>query len=343
MDGPRFTAIIVNYNGQDTLLGAIDSALREGIPLAQIIVVDNGSVNDSLDQAERFASGISILRNGCNAGFASAVNRGIRAARSEFLLLLNNDAQLESGALQAFARAFERTPALAIAGGQLRYPDGRLQSAFAPLPHLREELIPMNFLKWVNPKRYVRSTTALEEREVESVFGACLAVRALALQVFGLLDEDFFFYFEEVEWCRRARLAGYGVHYIPGARALHLLGHTTKRYRGDARIELHRSKLLYFRKCESTFAFRTLSGFLVLRTLINALSGTLACLFTLGVPQKLRSNTRDYWRMFFWHLRGRPSSWGLPGKCSAQQLAAIEAGHATLPQQRDGNADSPRE
>ncbi len=318
--GPRFTTIIVNYNGRDTLLGAVRSALQEGVPAAQVVVADNGSADDSLLQLEQAVPGTPILRNGCNAGFARAVNRGIRVAQSEFLLLLNNDAELQSGSLTAFAAAFDRVPALAIAGGQLRYPNGRLQSAFAPLPTLREEFIPVNLLKWANPHRYVRSTTSVESREVESVFGACLAVRAAALPSIGLLDEDFFFYFEEVEWCRRARLAGHKVYYLPQARAMHLLGHTANRYRGDARIELQRSKLLYFRKCTTRPRYCLLSAYLVFRTFVNALFGSLACVFTLGLQRKLRANTRAYWRMFLWHLCGRPVSWGLPGKCTASQM-----------------------
>ena len=313
--GERFAVVIVNYNGGETLLEAVRSVLSEGVPTAQIVVVDNGSHDDSLAELARCVVGTLILRNPCNAGFARAVNRGLRAVSAEFYLLLNNDAELQPGALRAFAEAFDATLRLAIAGGQLRYPNGRLQSAFAPLPTLAEELIPLNFLKWSNPGRYVRSSETLEAREVESVFGACLAVRSAALSGFGLLDEDFFFYFEEVEWCRRARLAGYKVRYVPAAQATHVLGLTANRFRNLARIELQRSKLLYFRKCASPASYGVLSAFLIFRTFVNALSGSIACLFTLGIPVKLRKNTLAYWSIFAWHIRGRPASVGFPGKC----------------------------
>jgi GT2 family glycosyltransferase len=313
--GSRFSVVIVNYNGFDTLVEAVRSALREGVPSSHIVVVDNGSHDQSLAQAAQAAPGILILRNGCNAGFARAVNRGLAAVAAEFHLLLNNDAQLSPGALAAFAEAFDASPKLAIAGGQLRYPGGRLQSAFAPLPKLADEVIPVNFLKWSNPERYRRATDSIETREVESVFGACLAIRASAISQAGPLDEAFFFYFEDVDWCRRMRLAGWTVAYVPSARAIHVQGHTANRSRSAARIELQRSKLLYFRKCTPSVSFWFLSGFLVFRTFINALFGSLACLFTLGIPRKLRHNTRAYWRMFLWHIACRPASWGLPDKC----------------------------
>jgi GT2 family glycosyltransferase len=178
-------------------------------------------------------------------------------------------------------------------------------------------VIPVNFLKWSNPERYRRVTASTQTREVESVFGACLAVRASAIFHAGPLDEAFFFYFEDVEWCHRMRFAGWTVSYVPSARAVHVQGHTANRSRSAARIELQRSKLLYFRKCAPAASFQCLSAFLVFRTFINAFFGSLACLFTLAIPRKLRHNTRAYWRMFFWHVAGRPASWGLPGKCSA--------------------------
>jgi N-acetylglucosaminyl-diphospho-decaprenol L-rhamnosyltransferase len=313
----RFSVIIVNFNGFDTLVEAVQSALREGVPAARIVIVDNGSHDQSLAQTEQSAPGILILKNGCNAGFAKAVNRGLAAISAQFYLLLNNDAQLDPGALAAFATAFDSQPKLALAGGQLRYPGGRLQSAFAPLPTLADEVIPVNFLKWSNPERYRRVTSATEVREVESVFGACLAARASAIAHAGPLDEAFFFYFEDVEWCRRMRLAGFTIAYVPTARAIHVQGLTANRSRSAARIELQRSKLLYFKKSATAPTYWFLSAFLIFRTFLNAFFGTLACVFTLFIPRKLRHNTRAYWRMFLWHLAGRPESWGLPNKCPA--------------------------
>ena len=315
--GERFSVVVVNYNGAGVLLEAVRSAVAEGVLAESVVVVDNGSADGSLAEVEAGAPGVRVLRNGCNAGFARAVNRGLReiGRATEFVLLLNNDARLEFGALAALAEAFDERPKLAIAGGQLRYPGGRLQSAFAPLPTLTEELIPMNFLKWARPARYVRTSASGETREVESVFGACLAVRVAALESFGLMDEEFFFYFEEVEWCRRAGLAGWTLAHVPGARVEHALGLTANRFRGEARIELQRSKLQYFRKCGSRGAYLLLSGFLVFRTLVNAVFGSLAVILTLGLQGKVRRNTAAYWRMSAWHAAGRPEGWGLPGKC----------------------------
>ena len=154
--GARFTVVIVNYNGGAMLLDCVQSAVAEHVPASQIVVVDNGSTDHSIDSLAAAFPSINIILNSCNEGFARAVNRGLRIATGEFALLLNNDARLEPGALQAFADGFGRFPKLAIAGGQLRYPDGRLQSAFAPLPSLAEELLPRPILKLLWPRRFQR-------------------------------------------------------------------------------------------------------------------------------------------------------------------------------------------
>jgi GT2 family glycosyltransferase len=317
--GARFSVVIVNYNGGDLLLECVLSAEREGVPPSQIIIVDNGSSDDSIQSVETNVPGIEVIRNNCNAGFARAVNQGIGKASAEFILLLNNDAQLETGALRAFADAFDALPELAIAGGQLHDPDGRLQSAFAPLPSVAEEILPLFVLRLISPDRFRRKTLDERPKLVESVLGACLCVRSFVLPTLGLLDEDYFFFFEEIDWCRRALQMGGEVYYLPTARAVHQGGHTANRFRGPARVEYQRSKLTYFRKSHRPAAFYFVSGFLVLRTLTNALFGTLMCLATLFLNARLRLKAATYWYLLCWHALFRPAKWGLPGKCSRLQ------------------------
>ena len=304
--------------------GCVLSAVRDGVLASQIIVVDNGSRDGSIDDLERSIDGVAVIRNSCNTGFARAVNQGIElvladTSPAEFILLLNNDAQLEPGALRAFADGFDSLPNLAIAGGQLRYPDGRLQSAFAPLPSLAEEILPLILLKMLFPHRFRRKTAVDKPISVECVLGACLSVRSAILPRLGLLDEDYFFFFEEIEWCQRASRMGAEVYYLPGASAIHGQGQTANRFRGPSRVEYQRSKLTFFRKTRTPAAYFVVSAVLVLRTLINALSGAVMCAATLFLNERIRLRTGTYWYLFFWHVLLRPASWGLPGKCANRQ------------------------
>jgi N-acetylglucosaminyl-diphospho-decaprenol L-rhamnosyltransferase len=332
--GARFAVIIVNYDGGLMLQDCVLSAVREGVPAPQIVVVDNGSHDNSIENLERSFDGLTVIRNNCNAGFARAVNQGIEQASAEFILLLNNDAQLEPAALQAFAHGFDSLPNLAIAGGQLRYPDGRLQSAFAPLPSVVEEVLPLFLLKLISPHRFRRKTLPDKQMQdtpmaVESVLGACLCVRSSDLPRLGLLDEDYFFFFEEIEWCQRARRMGAEVYYLPGARAVHGGSQTANRFRGPSRVEYQRSKLTFFRKTRSSAAYSTVSVFLVIRTLINGLSGAVICAATLFLNKRLRLKASTYWYLLCWNLLLRPATWGLPGKCAGTNETTGGKTHGT--------------
>jgi hypothetical protein len=319
--GARFAVIVVNYNGGAMLEECVLSAVLEGVAAARIVVVDNGSADGSVESLERRIAGVQIVRNGCNAGFARAVNQGMdrvfaQTMPAEFVLLLNNDARLEAGALEAFAEGFDARPNAALAGGQLRYPDGRLQSAFAPLPSLAEEVLPRFALRAIDPERFRRKTADQTARAVECVLGACLAVRCAALARLGMLDEDYFFFFEEIEWCQRARRMGEEVYYLPEARAVHGQGQTADRFRGGARVEYQRSKLIFFRKTRGRGAYLAVSAAMAVRTLVNALAGTVACAATLGLNRRVRVRTGTYWYLSCWHALLRPAGWGLPGKCA---------------------------
>jgi hypothetical protein len=313
--GSRFAAIIVNYNGGRMLSESVRSCLREGIPAAQVVVVDNGSSDGSIEELGRQIAGLTLVRNSCNAGFARAVNKGIRQTEAEFILLLNNDAKLAGGALAAFAEGFDAWPKLAIAGARLHHPDGRLQSSFAPLPSLAEEVLPPSLLRLFAPDRFRRKTAQAEPMAVASVFGACLSVRAAILPRLGLLVEDFFFFYEEIEWCQRARRMGFDVMFLPAANVVHGWGATANRFRGPARVEYQRSKLSFYRKTRSRASYWVVSCSLVVRTLVDALAGTIACLATLFLSDRLRKKAATYWYLFSWHIRLRPAHWGLPDKC----------------------------
>jgi GT2 family glycosyltransferase len=312
--GVRFSIVIVNYNGGTMLLECVLSALREGVPTSQIFVIDNNSHDDSIQILEIRVSGMLVIHKDRNMGFARAVNQGIVRASTEFVLLLNNDAQLEAGCLQAFSDGFDAMPKMAIAGGQLYYPGGQLQSSFAPFPTLTEELVPRAILRCIFPDRFRRKMSGDVPLAEESVFGACLCVRRSALPELGLLDEDFFFFFEEIEWCHRAWRMGKEVYYLPKARASHRQGQTANRFRGPSRIEYQRSKLIFFKKTRSSMVFLVLSGLMVFRALINAVSNALMCVATLCLNKRLRVKARTYGYVLCWHLWGRPAEWGLPGK-----------------------------
>jgi hypothetical protein len=311
----RFAAVVVNYNGLAVLPGCLASLRAAGIAEDRLVVVDNGSRDGSVERARATYPTARFIENGCNAGFARAVNAGLRVAEAEFVLVFNNDARLDDSALTGFAQVFDARPRAAILGGRLLHEDGRIQNAAAPFPRIGFELLSPAIWERLSGRAQRRKIEGDEPVKVESVVGASMAVRRSALPELGLLDEDFFFFMEETEWCWRARQRGFEVWHVPAARAVHGQGKTAKRYRSAPRIEFQRSKLIYYRKTAGFSAWLAVSVILSVRAWVNTLSSLLLCLLTLCLVSRSRQKAVVYWGVLVWHLLGRPATWGLPDKC----------------------------
>ena len=302
----RFTAIIVNYNGSDFLAGAVDSIIDAGISSEKIIIIDNGSTDDSITHLSSRHPSTIIIQNPCNAGFSAAVNRGLSQVNTEFALLFNNDAMLDGNALIEFEKVFDNKNRSAILGAKLLNQDGSTQNSVAAYPTLPNELIKHNKYK---------NIIFNKPTEVDSVIGACLAVRMSILQEIGLLDETFFFFLEETELCLRAKRMGYKVYHVPDAIAVHAQGGTANKFRTAARIEFQRSKLTYYRKTGGIFSWLVACLILALKALVNITSNGIGSIITLGINRSLRSKTKGYFKILLWHILLHPENWGLPDKC----------------------------
>jgi GT2 family glycosyltransferase len=181
-----------------------------------------------------------------------------------------------------------------------------LQNSIAEFPHIFQEIIKIN--------KY-RGTNFDQVTKVESVIGACLAVRMEALKIVGKLDEDFFFFLEETEFCLRATNMGYGVYYVPTAVATHAQGGTANKFKSLARIEFQRSKLIYYKKTKGVIVWAIVSLLLVIKSLVNFVSNLIAFFLSAGLNKKFKMKTAGYFKILLWHMLFRPNSWGLPNKC----------------------------
>ncbi len=311
----RFTAIIINYNGHDLLLDCVRSILEAGLSHEHIVVVDNGSKDDSMKMLLEQVPNCSNILMGCNAGFAAAVNTALRRVDTEFAVLINNDARITSTTLPALLQAFQTHPQAAFIGGRLLNQDGSLQNAIAPFPRLTTEFLPPLLRKILRPEQSGRYSAEHDIR-VESVIGAMFAIRMRATHQIGLLDEDFFFFLEETEWCHRATQLGWEVWHVPTAQALHLQGATAKKFNAMARIEFHRSRLTYFGKT-APGQYPLVLTIAWLKAILNALTNSIVVLLTLGLSVKIRQKSGVYWKILHWYVTGRPDDVGLPDKCPA--------------------------
>jgi hypothetical protein len=306
----RFSVIIVHRNGADMLLNTLSALTRAWDGARdEVFLVDNGSTDDSLERVAAAFPQTIIIRNRCNNGFARANNQAIARASGEFILLLNSDAVIAADVLERFAADFRRDPRIGAITGQLQDAAGGLQRSCGSLPTALNEL-GLGFLK--------RKPIMVEHDgliETETLVGACMAVRDAAIQAAGSLDNDFFFYGEDIEWSYRLRQHGWKVVVDPAARITHIKGGATRGKRRGAQIEMLRARLQFYRKTMSAPLALFVTLFRVLRLFINSLVNLAAMILTLGLLAKTREKTIIYFLQLAWLALGRPEHWGLPDKC----------------------------
>lgn len=226
-------------------------ALAARLP-CEIVVVDNASHDGSAEMVAREFPRVRLVRSGENLGFARATNVGLGVARGSLILLLNPDTEVVGDALVVLADFLEGHPDVAAASPALIFPDGRPQHGAFRFPTLWMSLFdffPLNH-RVVNSRLNGRYRTPEDGQPlpIDHPLGAAMMIRREALAGVGLLDEGFFMYCEEVDWCLRARRAGWQIYQLPTAKIVHHVGQSTGQFREEMLIELHRSRYYLFRK-----------------------------------------------------------------------------------------------
>ena len=231
------SAVIVAWNGR----ALIDECLRSVFAHAggrslEVIVVDNGSTDGTAEHVRSSWPEVSLIANEQNAGYTRANNQAVKVARGRYLLLINADARLEPGCLEALVARLDRDDRAAIAGPRLVFGDGSWQRWTAGrAPGLAAALNHYLFLERLSPRfgglylgRDVR-----DARVVDWVSSACLVARRDAFDEVGGMDERFFVYMDDVDLCQRVRDRGWRVWYEPVAQCVHLMGKTTRPVAGS--------------------------------------------------------------------------------------------------------------
>ncbi len=306
----RFCIIIVHRNGPETLLRTLDALARTIDPARdKIFVADNGSTDDSLARVRDQYPAVEIIENGCNMGYAAAINQAVPRTDTPYLLFLNNDAVVARGLFDRLAALFEEHGEAGIIGPLLISRDTTPQRCFGVAPTFAGEA----GLRRSERRRPPLPTAAVSA--VDWISGACMAVRRAATAEAGTIDSDFFFYFEDVEFCIRLRRAGWLALLDQGSRVDHRMGTSTMGLRLGAQIEQLRSRLLYYRKTLPRGQAALLSAIRLIRLAVNTVSFLLLTGLTLGLVGGIRRKFLVYLYQLAWVLAGMPKSWGLPGKC----------------------------
>lgn len=244
--------IIVSWNTKTYLLHCVESIFqkREGVPWG-VVVVDNGSRDGSGTAVKKIFPAVHLIENDRNLGFSKAANQGLKMLSGRYALLLNPDTEVKDGAIEQLVSFMDGHPEAGVAGAQLLNSDGSRQNSIANFPSLATELLNKSLLRWVFPKSFPgKERDYPEPVEVDSVIGASMIVKREAMEKVGLLDEDYFLFLEETDWCYRLKKAGWKVYHVPQAEIYHFQGKSAQAEKKKARVEYYRSRYHFFKKIE---------------------------------------------------------------------------------------------
>ncbi len=286
MPAVDLSVLVVNYNAGPLLercLSSLEKHLQE-IP-HEICVVDNASVDGSPEQVRSQFPRVRLIANDTNRGFAAALNQGLRDTAGRYILWLNPDTELLDNGFQELLRHLDRNPKTGILGPYLADSNGRRQLSCRSFPSYRTALFNRHSLltRWLPGNRFSRQYLhsdwdAFTIRQVDWVSGACLLHRREVSDQIGGLDEQFFLYCEDVDFCLRAKQKGWSVQYHPGARVLHRIAGSSRQTPYRSIAQRHRSLWRYYTKHFPRHPLKDLlvgagiwtrCGFLILRETAN--------------------------------------------------------------------------
>lgn len=297
--------IFINWNTGKLTVNAVQSARASVADPSslRVLVVDNGSSDDSLEIFARELPDAEVIALPENMGFARAANAGLRRVTEPFAYLLNSDIEFRNDALTLLAEALMADDVGALACPMLLRPDNSRQAAVVPEPRLIWEVTNRSLPRQL--QRLDHGST----QAVSSIVGPCMAVHMERIRRVGFLDERFFFFMEETDWCKRINDAGMHVLYVPAASVMHLQGESANRRPIRARIQFFSSRYRYFHKHTGVPGVAFLFAGLWVKLSLDLVLYTLLTVATLGA-RRFRDRAAVYRRLWLWHLLLCRPKWG---------------------------------
>ncbi len=248
--------VIVSYNTKDMLRDCLKSIpeATHGLKI-ETFVVDNNSPDGSANMVEAEFPGVRLIRNSDNAGFTKANNQALSLSAGRHSLILNPDTAARANSLSTLVKFLDEHPEAGAVGPQLLNTDGSLQKSGCRFPSPWREFLDASGLRHFNDAAYEREGWGRDDFnaiiQVDSVSGACLMVRGEVMKQVGALSEDFYMFYEEIEWCWRIRKAGHQVWYVPEAKVVHHWMGSVRQNSEAMTDRMMQSAVTYYRKTAS--------------------------------------------------------------------------------------------
>jgi len=252
----RIDVVVVCWNDKEKIATALDTVyalgeVREDPSFAHVVVSDNGSADGSREFiTERYGGRVQIVENGANLGFAAACNRAFAATSSEYVFLLNPDAELKDGALREIVAFADAHPRCGIAGSRIYNYDGTVQQSVGEFDTWTGAFLRSSaWGEWPMFRAHANGASLRdyanfdEPRRVDLAIGAALLIRRTMIAQIGDFDERFFLYHEEVDYAKRAANAGWETWFVPASEAVHEgMGSARGQYNVEKRKQTSRRK-----------------------------------------------------------------------------------------------------
>lgn len=251
----KLSIVIICWNDLKLIRDCLDS-IYSGTRLTdfEVIVSDNGSTDGSIEHLRTHFPQVRVIENGANLRFAKANNVGIRASQGEYVLILNPDTIIHKGTLDGLVKFADEHPKAGAFGCRVLNPDGTYQESARPFPTVRGEWIAALGLKklgavsdWFLAGTY-SGWQGDTQRQVDWQSGCCLLIRGELLKQLDGFDPQFFYYYEEVDLCRRIVDAGHPIWFTPDVTIIHLGGQSTKRFPLAFHLDRQITRYRYFYK-----------------------------------------------------------------------------------------------
>lgn len=246
---------IVNYNTKEFLRKCLKSIYENTHKISfEAFVVDNNSKDGSTKMVKKEFPQVNLIENEMNVGFAKANNQAIKKSSSRYILLLNSDTIILPNSLDMMKSFMDHHPQTGALGCKLLNPDMTLQPSCREFPSFMTLLFESTFLDQLFPSnktigRYkLSSWNHNETREVDQPMGACLMVRKKTVEEIGLLDEGFYMFFEEVDWCYRIKKRDWKIYFLPKAKVIHYGGRSVGKINFKMFFSWHKSRYRFFKK-----------------------------------------------------------------------------------------------
>ena len=301
----KLSIIVVSWNVKEDLGNCLRS-IEENKPREEfeIIGVDNASTDGSVETIKKDFPDVKIIANSDNCGFSAANNQAIRIAKGKYVFLLNPDTIVYPNSLDTLTTFLDEHPDVGACGPKFLDANGQVHSSVGYVPTFRSLLYGRTFLRSLGIfRRRHKELTARnfdfeKSGDVDQLSGAALMVRRSVMEEIGLMDENFFMYYEDVDLCLRIRKTGFRIVYLPDSIITHIGGKSSDQVSARRRIMLYRSMFVYFRKHRGGF-LTWLFGLIfkpgvIIDHILNVFSGIVAYLiFTLSFDRRRRLKSKN--------------------------------------------------